>query len=370
MKMRLALALPVFGVLLAVGCDDTAGPRNNTTPSLDAGADADPISTGGAELKVAVPESGRVFVKLGGEPAVVTPADPSTDKGWDLAFEGLDVYTNSGPSGSGQSRAFGPNDAVVFIGDVAPEVPDVLLTGDKTGGAFVRWYFYEGAPTHALHSRFHVFGVKDGDKAYKVQVLSYYGERDGAPVNALFRVRWQQVIPQAGGVQDMSGIDGTASGADAANECLDLGTGQKISLTPAEALASSAWHLCFRRQNISVNGELGGPRNVGAVDFEAEKVATETLPEILERTPESEQARFDAITGPDFQAPTFRGDRVVSAFSGLWLKKGVTPPAPEQVAWLVVGADGKSKYLVGFARFEGATNTNPGTIVMRVKAVN
>jgi hypothetical protein len=367
MKRLFFLALPLIAI---ASCSDEAGPRNNPTATGDAGADADPIASGGTELKVVVPGAGRAFVKLGPEAAVVTPADPKTDKGWDLAFEGLDVYTNSGPSGSGQSRAFGPNDAVVFIGDVAPEVPDVLLTGDKTGGAFVRWYFYEGAPTHALHSRYHVFGVKDGDKQYKVQVLSYYGERDGAPVNALFRMRWAQVSPTAGATQELTNIDGTATGADAPNECVDLGTGQKTALTPTEALTSSAWHLCFRRQNISVNGELGGPRNVGAVDFDADKIATEKLGEVLEKTPESEQARFDAVNAQSFEGQTFRGDRIVSAFSGLWLKKGVTPPAPEQVAWLVIGADGKSKYLVGFARFEGATDTSPGTIVMRVKAVN
>jgi hypothetical protein len=212
--------------------------------------------------------------------------------------------------------------------------------------------------------------VKDGDKQYKVQILSYYGERDGAPVSGLFRMRWAQVSPTAGGTQELVNIDGTATAADAANECVDLGTGQKTALTPADALASSAWHLCFRRQNISVNGELGGPRNVGAVDLDAEKVVTEKLPEILDKTPESEQARFDAINAQSFDGQSFRGDRVVSAFSGLWLKKGVSPPAPEQVAWLVIGADGKSKYLIGFARFEGATDTNPGTIVMRVKAVN
>ena len=48
---------------------------------------------------------------------------------------------------------------------------------------------------------------------------------------------------------------------------------------------------------------------------DAEKVATEKLTEILEKTPESELARFDAITAPDFQAPTFRGDRI-AVFKG------------------------------------------------------
>jgi hypothetical protein len=366
MKKVICLCLPVF-LALAASCSDSAGSKSTT--ERDAGGDVDPIAAGGTALKVTVPETGRVFVRLGPDPAVVTPADPKTDKGWDLAFEGLDVFTNSGPSGSAQSRAFGPNDSVVFIADTAPDVPDVLLTSDKTGGAFIRWYFYEGAPTHALDSRYHVFGVKDGANQYKVQILSYYGERDGAPVSALYHLRWAQVSPTVGPMQEAINVDGTATTADAPNECLDLGTGQKVSLNTADAQASSAWHLCFRRETISVNGELGGPRNVGAIDFDAAAVATEKLADVQNKTPESEQPHFDAINAQSFDGQTFRGDRVISAFSGLWLKKGVSPPEPEQVAWLVIGADGKSKYLVGFASFEGATDKTPGTIDMSVKAV-
>ncbi len=366
-KTLLTLFISALGASVAIACSDSAAKKDDATPGggADGGADAEAFTTG-EEVKLTVPASGRVYLKLASPAGQVTPADPKTDKGWDLAFEGLDVFTNSGPSGSGQSRAFGPNDAVVFLSDVAPEVPDVLLTGDKTGGAFVRWYYYEGAPNHALHSRFHVFGVKDGDKIYKVQILSYYGERDGAPVSSLYRVRWAEL---GGPTQEAINVDGTATAADAANECLDLATGAKTALTPAAAQASTAWHLCFRRQNISVNGELGGPRNVGAVDLDAEKVASEKLTDVLNMTPESEQARFDAVNAQSFAGQTFRGDRVVSAFSGLWLEKGASPPSPAQVAWLVVGADGKSKYLVGFARFEGATNESPGTVTMRVKAV-
>ena len=88
MKKLFFLALPIF-LVASSSCSDEAGPKANQTPGGDAGADADPITTGGTELSVAVPETGRVFVKLGPEPAVVTPADPKTDKGWDIAFEGL-----------------------------------------------------------------------------------------------------------------------------------------------------------------------------------------------------------------------------------------------------------------------------------------
>jgi hypothetical protein len=59
----------------------------------------------------------------------------------------------------------------------------------------------------------------------------------------------------------------------------------------------------------------------------------------------------------------------VSPFSNLWIEKGSNPPAPRNAAWFVVGADLTSKFLIGFASFEGATATSPGTIVMKVKPV-
>ena len=357
---------------LAAACSEEVGSGGkkgpSTTPSGEAEDQPGEEFNAGEEVKVAVPETGRVFVKLTSPPSVVTPADPKTDKGWDLAFEALDVYTNSGPSGSGASLAFGPLDPIVFLEDVAPDVP--FLTADKAGGAFIRWYFYEGAPSHALYSRFHVFGVKDGDKLYRVQILTYYGKRDGTGVPGLYRIRYGEVGQPAKEAVDLDATAGGATAADpsAPSECIDLGTGARMMLTPVEARTSSAWHLCFRRQDISVNGEEGGPRGVGAVDFDADKTANEKLADIVQLTPESELARFDAITAASFDGETLRGDRVVSAFSGLWTQRGVTPPAPGKFAWLVVGADGKKRYLVGFPTFEGATATSPGTVVMRVKA--
>ena len=47
-----------------------------------------------------------------------------------------------------------------------------FLAADSTGGAFIRWWFYGGAPDHALYSRYHLYGIKDGDKQYKVQVIT------------------------------------------------------------------------------------------------------------------------------------------------------------------------------------------------------
>jgi len=359
----------VFAAFAA--CSDEAGPGAKSTPTPDGGPAATPDAgeafNAGEELKIPVPATGRVYVKLTSPPAVVTPADPATDKTWDLAFEGADVFTNSGPSGSGACTAFGPLDSIVFIEDTAPDVP--FLSPDKTGGAFTRWYFYEGAPNHALYSRFHVFGVKDGDKLYRVQVLGYYGRRDGAPISALYKLRYAEVGQPAKEAIDIDGTaGGTAPTAASPSECIDLGTGQRMMLTPEAARNSSAWHLCFRRQDIAVNGELGGPRNAGAIDFEAEKVSVEKIDEVVERTPESTLGQFDAVNAQTFEGKSLRGDRIISAFSGLWTEQGAKPLQPGKSAWLVVGADGKKRYLLGFPRFEGATDTGPGTVVMRVKA--
>jgi hypothetical protein len=350
-------------------CSDSAGSKATSGSGAEAGADADTFSTS-AELQVPV-GAGRVYVKLASPPAIVTPADPKTDKGWDLAFEGLDVFTNSGPSGAGLGASFGPLDPIVFIDDAAPATP--FLATDTTGGAFIRWWFYGGAAAnHALYTRFHVYGVQDGAKQYKVQVLNYYGVRDGAPIAALYRVRWAEVTGAGTGpVQDLADLDGTADQADAAgkSECLDLGTGARMMFTATEARASSAWHLCFRRENISVNGEVGGPRGVGAVDLDAASSPTEKLGDVVQLTPESQLARFDAVTAQSLAGQPFRGDRIVSGFGTLWLERGLLPVAPSKSAFVVRGADNTSMYLVGFARFDGASATSPGTVVMRVKSV-
>ena len=360
--------------LLAPACSEDVGSKATSSGATsDAGAeDGGDAFTLGEEVRVAVPATGRAYVKLASPAAVVTPADPKTDKGWDLAFEGGDVFTNGGVSGSGAANAFGPLDSIVFLEDAAPPVP--FTTTDATGGAFLRWYFYEGAPNHALHSRYHVYGVKDGDRTFKVQIVGYYGERDGAPVSALYQVRWVEVTAAGSGpIQEAKNLDGTAGGAtggaDAPGECLDLATGTRTMLAPSASRTSSAWHLCFHREDISVNGELGGPRNAGAVDLDADQTPTETLTQVVNRDATSEQARFDAVNAAKLAGQPFRGDRVVSAFSTLWTERGVTPLTPRKSAWFVQGADGKSKYLVGFARFEGATASSPGTVVMRVKAV-
>ena len=158
----------LFGCLVA--CGDSVGTSNSNSVLPDAGADADTFASG-TELRVPVPDSGRVFVKLDSASLV------DAASAWDIAFEGMDIFTNGGESGSGKAAAFGPLDAIDFISDAAPSVP--FMTSDKAGGAFLDWYAYDGT-SHALYSRFHTFGVRDGGRTWKVQILGYYGDRDGA----------------------------------------------------------------------------------------------------------------------------------------------------------------------------------------------
>lgn len=322
---------------------------------------------GGAELRVPVAEAGRVFVKLGAPAVVTMQGDPKASGDWDLAFEGYDVFTNGGVSGGGRGGAFGPLDAVTFLDDKAPNVP--FVTADRAGGAFLEWYAYDGS-THALYTRYHVYGVREGTRTWKVQVLGYYGERDGAVVPALYRVRWAEVRADGlGPTQEATGLDGTAGGAKAPatepSECLDL-DGARTMLTPAAAAASTAWHLCFRRAAISVNGGIGGPRGVSAVDLGA---VEESPDAVRDKTPESERAAFDAVSTATFANRPFREDRVVSAFGTKWIDPGKTPKAPADAAWLVVGPDGNARYLVGVPAFEGASEKAPGVAVLRIKRV-
>jgi len=380
--MKPVLTLTSLALLVAVAslggaaCSDTAAtkPDAGLAPTIDGGRPVDAAATfaSGEEIEIPVPETGKVFVKLSPLSIVAAPADPKASSGWDMAFEGYAITTNGGASGPGKSACFGPLDGVAFVADTAPSVP--FLVADKAAGAFLDWYAYEGAPSHALFSRYHVVGVKDGDRLWKVQLLSYYGERDGAPISALYNIRYAELTAGgAGPTQEVRAIDGTAGGAgggaDKTNELLDLEKGTRTALTPAEALAASSWHLSFRRQNVGVNGGLGGPRGVTACDLDEPLRKDETVDTVKTRTAESEKARFDAVTRASFDGKAFRADRIVSGFGDLWIDRTGATPAPAYATWLVVDASGQ-KYLVGFSKLVSPTTTSPGTVVMHRKPVS
>lgn len=350
-----------------VGCSDEPG---------DAGATSGAGSEPGVEIAVPVPGSGRAFVDLTVPSVVSVPGDGSTSTAWDIALEGYEVYTNSGVSGPGQGGALGPYGPDIYVSGKDPSSP--IITLDAIGGAFHRWYAYDYTkPAHALFSRYHVFGVKDGARLWKVQVLSYYGAVAGAPVSAMYRLRYAELFQgSASPTVELDNIDGTAGGPAGTDSspsgCLDLGTGKTAQLAPNDAATSMDWHLCFRRETVAVNGELGGPRGVTAVDLDASKSPSETVDNLAGKTPESELAHFNEVMFEALSDPGlgYRGDRVVSIFADQWLAAGGPPKAPSAATWVVVhAADGERRALITFPRFQGPSDASPGEVVIQVKPV-
>lgn len=374
--------VPVIGIALSTACSEEVGGADggggsgagtSTTGSGGDGGMID-ISDEGTPLSVDVDAETPVYVDLD-EPAVVEPSDPTSDSSWELSFVGWDLFTNSGVSGSADGGAFGPLAAPTFLLDTEPEYPFIIT--DKTGGAFLGWYAYDGS-THALWSRYHVYGVDTGTQRFKVQILGYYGEVQGAPVTALFTIRYAEVTADSvGPTQTIENLDATAGGLggppDAPSGCLNLASGEQLMLSPDEALASTQWHLCFRRDVISVNGGLGGPDDVTAVDITAASLEeVEPLDEVMEYTASAKLAPFDATDDAALSDPglLYRGDRIVSAFDSRWYDASTEPWTPANATWLVAGADGVARFLLAFESFEGATDETPTRVNLRVKRVD
>jgi hypothetical protein len=353
----------------ALGCASSA-----VNEGEDGGGGTAGQSAQGLPLELTVGPDHRTFVELG-TPAVAEvegTGDASID--WDIALQGRDVFINGGISGPGSSKAFGPLSAPNYLSDTAPEAP--LMLEDRAGGALLDWYKYVGS-THQLYSRYHVYGLRDGQRLFKLQVLSYYGEQLGAPVSALYRVRYAEVTESGlGETHDVAGIDGTAGGSQSDDSqpsgCLNLDTEEVSALTPAEAAESDAWQLCFRREGIAVNGGLSGPRGMEAVDLQAALTADETEAELKARTAASEKGRFDeqdfaALSDPGL---VYRPDGVVTAFAQRWLVPGSDPLALSDTVWFVVGADGAAKYLMRFSDLTGDPAVEPATLSLEAKLVH
>jgi hypothetical protein len=330
----------------------------------------------GVELRVTVARDASTFVNLAAAKVVdIGEAEPRQSSDWDLAFRGWDIFTNGGASGGGKGAAFGPLPFTYLLAAVEPrDVP--FLIEDKAAGAFRDWYFYDGQ-WHSLYSRFHAYGVKSGERLFKLQLLGYYGDVQGAPISGLFRLRYAEVTPESDGkIVEISKLDATAGGLggddQAASGSLTLGTGEQQQLTPSQAAESSLWDLSFRRDSVSVNGGLGGPGQVTAVDLDAAATESETLEEIKTRTAENQASGFaaldyDALTLPNHK---YRGDRIVSALTEAWADSSSDPPQLVfDASWLVAGADGKSRFLVGFTGLKNSTTESPGSVVMRIVKV-
>jgi hypothetical protein len=321
-------------------------------------------------LEVEVSAERRTFVALD-VPEVVEVDDPDASLEWDLAFQGFEIATNGGVSGPGAGSAFGPlPEYYFFFPDEPIDAP--FLLEDKAGGAFLGWYVYDGSD-HTIYTRYHVYGVRSGEQLFKVQILSYYGAVMGAPVSALYQLRYAEVTADGVGptraIENLDAtVDGDVSDPTLPSAVLSLASGEIRRISPEQAQEDTEWDLGFRRDSITVNGELSGPGGVTAVDLNA-AAAGETLEDVKALTASEGLSRFEAVdhAALDDDGLEYRGDGITSAFSGKWADLEVSPPEPlSSTGFLVVGADGESRYLVGFDAFEGANDETPGTVTLYV----
>lgn len=375
--MRTSIGLGLSG-LLALGACLGCGSKSieDDAPFAEPGAGGEGAGSepDAATIEITARPDARSFIELATPAAVDLDGDGSRSLAWDLAIQGRDVLTNGGISGPGNSRAFGPLSAPTFLSDTAPEVP--LLIEDRAGGAFIDWYDY-GGDTHQLYSRYHVYALRDGERYFKLQILSYYGERLGTPMPALFQVRYAEIFAdRVGETRVLSNVDATAGGSTGddvtqPSACVDLDDDEPAPLLPDDAARVDTWQLCFRREGVAVNGGLSGPRGVEAVDLQAAETASETEAEIQRRTAESELARFDAVDHAVVTDPAldYRQDGVVTAFGARWLEAGSDPLAVSDAVWLVYGASGAAKYLLQFRDLAGDPAEGEAIIKLRAKAV-
>lgn len=366
---------PAPGAGGAGGSADTDGSGGDA--ETDAGGKPAEDFGVGTELRFTVSADAPTFVNLAAAGVVDVSSDErGASNDWDLVFEGWEIFTNGGASGGGKGAAFGPLPFTYFAAAKNPtDVP--FLIEDKAAGAFRDWYFYDGQ-WHSLYSRYHVYGVKTGERLFKLQLLGYYGDVQGAPISALYHLRYAEVTESGtGDTVELEKLDATAGGLsggtdEAPSGCLNLASGEKQQLTPSEAAASKLWDLRFYRDSISINGGLGGPGDVTAVDLEADATESETLDTIKALSAENQAAKFEAADYASLTAPSlkYRGDRIVSAFSDAWADTSTgVPELAEDNTWLVLSADGTSRFLLAVTSINHSTTEAPGTVVLRILKV-
>ncbi|MBX3185289.1 MAG: HmuY family protein [Polyangiaceae bacterium] len=346
--------------LFALGCTEVAIDDENAGGSGGSGAGGTGGTGAGGSQREWAGE--HLELSLDAEPTYIKlsplSASDTPTADWDLLLDGVDIFTNSGASGSGDGGAFGPLTLADYDAGKIPTIPFIMK--DQASGAFGDWYLYDGS-SHVLYSRFHTYGVRSKGRLYKVQVISYYGEIQSTPLSAVYSIRYAEVTEGGSGpVQRIDGIDATAGGPslkpDSPAACLDLASGEQRLLAPAQYLADISWDICFRRMSISVNGELGGPGSVTAANLDADD---ETPLEVVNRyTADGRLPAFEAVSYQDLTQPAleYRGDRIISAFAGYWLTE-LSPPRVARASWAVVssglcgeGTCDSQRFLAGFSQ--------------------
>ncbi|CAA0078595.1 Uncharacterised protein [BD1-7 clade bacterium] len=125
--------------------------------------------------------------------------DPSNSDcssvGWDVKFQGFNIFVNGGVSSDGAAKAYNP-ETVDEVTNGAEVNPNAWQT-DKESSIFTDfvWQEYQasGDPSdHSLYPNYRVYVIdtdkdSDEDELIKLQITSYYDPDTGASANVSFR---------------------------------------------------------------------------------------------------------------------------------------------------------------------------------------
>lgn len=196
--------------------------------------------------------------------AVVSPANPSADANWDIAFNAMNVMLNGGQAGPGgvsgfcicQNLATSPTNAQILAMTAESEKADfdaiatvpasASFTTETFTPAISGWYTGSGAAATATANRTAIVRLADGSSYAKVRVVSL---ANASAANAGRVTLEYAVIPNMA----------TAFGA-AKQITVDLATGAKrVDLnTDAAVTSGSDWDLQLDGWFIRLNGGASG----------------------------------------------------------------------------------------------------------------
>ncbi|MFK7991381.1 MAG: HmuY family protein [Sandaracinaceae bacterium] len=252
----------------AIEPPEMALPDAGPSGPVDAGPDAS--SDGGVDTTVPGDAldvnagDGAAWVYLSVADGVVSPADPSVDTGWDIAFRRTAVRSNSGTSGPGMAGAQVYDETLAFddIEDVDTFgfAVDTLIDSGAPGaeieslnGPLLNWYDYDPV-RHAVSPTDQTYLLRTASGGYaRMRIWTW---EDGHYAMSLHGVE-RRVVARTLSV-DVTEADRFVSVRDGA-----------VVEDVSEPMADSRWDLWLSSSAVRTNGGTSGTAEAGVTPSEA-----------------------------------------------------------------------------------------------------
>jgi hypothetical protein len=298
-RKLLALALVATSLgSAACGNDELTAPPDSDEGTLTANASA-----------------GWAYASLA-DSAIVTPADPATSTGWDVAFNATRVMLNGGAAGPGDVSAFcicqnaGATDEQViamtpeseladFEGTDAGEIPGAdLFVADSLIPAFKGWYAGSGAGAAAEGGKTYLMRLNDDTSFAKVRVISLTSP--GAADAGTVRIEYAVQVNAAAPFGAVDTLDLPAAGPT----MVDLNAGATVT-------SGTDWDLKVSGWQVLTNGGVSGGGKVGVY---------------------ADTTAFADIVTAALPAQAYSSDAFGGVFAGSpWYRYNIDPSAPNHI---------------------------------------